>query len=258
MASFKYRFYNGGWSSSWATFNTGSSQMNSYVGASATRTIVQISGLGITNNQKSAKLNLNFYYVSTAAATLNYYVYTSQPTLSGTSVPQGYVTSGSISLPNTSNQYSSKTAIKTSSFNTTSTTLYVFFTATALIQLTDKGVSGAWTSSYSDIELNYTACTAPTSITMTPKYVVPGASFTISWSGAKAGTNNPISFYRVSYKIGDTASWTTYDGRAKQTSTSHTFTLSSAASRGSTIYVRVETEGKNYNPSTLPSRHIAG
>ena len=93
---------------------------------------------------------------------------------------------------------------------------------------------------------------------MTPKYVVPGASFTISWSGAKAGTNNPISFYRVSYKIGDTASWTTYDGRAKQTSTSHTFTLSSSASRGSTIYVRVETEGKNYNPSTLPSRHIAG
>lgn len=258
MASFKYRFYNGGWSSSWATFNTGSSQMNSYVGASATRTIVQISGLGITDNQKSAKLNLNFYYVSTAAATLNYYVYTSQPTLSGTSVPQGYVTSGSISLPNTSNQYSSKTAIKTSSFNTTSTTLYVFFTATALIQLTDKGVSGAWTSSYSDIELNYTACTAPTSITMTPKYVVPGASFTISWSGAKAGTNNSISSYRVSYKIGDTASWTTYDGRAEETSTSHTFTLSSTASRGSTIYVRVETKGKNYNPSPLSSLHIAG
>lgn len=262
MASFKYRFYNGGWSSSWATFNTGS-LMKSYVGASSTRTIVQISGLGITDNQKSAKLNLNFYYISTAAATLNYYVYTSQPTLSGTSVPSGYITSGSISLPNTSSQYSSKTAIKTSSFNTTSTTLYVFFTATALIQLTDKGVSGAWTSSYSDIELNYTACTAPTSITMTPKYAVPGASFTISWSGAKAGTNNSISSYRVSYKIGDTASWTTaswtnYDGRAEETSTSHTFTLSSTASRGSTIYVRVETKGKNYNPSTLPSLHIAG
>ena len=257
MANFKYRFYNGGWSSSWATFNTGS-LMKSYVGASSTRTIVQISGLDVTNNQKSAKLNLNFYYISTAAATLNYYVYTSQPTLSGTSVPSGYVTSGSISLPNTSSQYSSKTTIKTSSFNTTSTTLYVFFTATALIQLTDKGVSGAWTSSYSDIELNYTACTAPTSITMTPKYVVPGASFTISWSGAKAGTNNPIGFYRVSYKIGDTASWTTYDGRSKQTSTSHTFTLSSTASRGSTIYVRVETEGKNYNPSPLPSLHIEG
>lgn len=262
MASFKYRFYNGGWSSSWATFNTGS-LMKSYVGASSTRTIVQISGLGVTDNQKSAKLNLNFYYISTAAATLNYYVYTSQPTLSGTSVPSGYVTSGSISLPNTSSQYSSGTTIKTSSFNTTSTTLYVFFTATALIQLTDKGISGAWTSSYSDIELNYTACTAPTSITMTPKYAVPGASFTISWSGAKAGTNNSISSYRVSYKIGDTASWTiaswtNYDGRAEETSTSHTFTLSSTASRGSTIYVRVETKGKNYNPSTLPSLHIAG
>lgn len=257
MASFKYRFYNGGWSSSWATFNTGS-LMKSYVGASSTRTIVEISNLGVTTNQKSAKLNLSFFYISTAAATLNYYVYTSQPTLSGTSVPSGYITSGSISLPNTSSQYSSATTIKTSSFNTTSTTLYVFFTATALIQLTDKGISGAWTSSYSDIELNYTACTAPTSITMTPKYVVPGTSFTISWSGAKAGTNNSISSYRVSYRIGDTASWTTYDGRAEEISTSHTFTLSNTASRGSTIYVRVETKGKNYNPSTLPSLHSAG
>ena len=49
MANFKYRFYNGGWSSSWAIFNTGS-LMKSYVGASSTRTIVEISNLSVTTN----------------------------------------------------------------------------------------------------------------------------------------------------------------------------------------------------------------
>lgn len=58
-------------------------------------------------------------------------------------------------------------------------------------------------------DLLYTNCTAPTSVKISRKdsssqYTslrgIPGATYTISWSGAKGGTSNPISGYKVVIK----------------------------------------------------------
>ena len=43
----------------------------------------------------------------------------------------------------------------------------------------------------------YTACTAPTSVSLNKTAALPSESLTLSWSGAKAGLNNAISKYEV-------------------------------------------------------------
>lgn len=52
----------------------------------------------------------------------------------------------------------------------------------------------------------YTACGAPTAVNISSALCNAGASVTISWSGATAGTNNPISGYRVLRSSGGTFS----------------------------------------------------
>ena len=43
----------------------------------------------------------------------------------------------------------------------------------------------------------YTACTAPTTVSINDSSATPGAERTLSWSGAKAGLNNPITNYWI-------------------------------------------------------------
>ncbi|MBQ9263745.1 MAG: hypothetical protein IJ189_05980 [Clostridia bacterium] len=49
--------------------------------------------------------------------------------------------------------------------------------------------------------LPYTACSAPTSITLNKTEATPGETLRLSWSGAKAGSNVPITGYEV-YRAG--------------------------------------------------------
>ena len=52
----------------------------------------------------------------------------------------------------------------------------------------------------------YTACTPPTTLTMAKATSGPSETVRLSWSGAQAGTNNPIASYTV-YRSTDNSTW---------------------------------------------------
>lgn len=87
----------------------------------------------------------------------------------------------------------------------------------------------------------YTNCKAPTSVTINKTLIAPGGKFTISWSGAQKGTQNEISQYGVSYKVG-TGNWTT-DELVSSGQSSKEFTLPSNATRDVYVQARVKTIG---------------
>ena len=79
---------------------------------------------------------------------------------------------------------------------------------------------------------NTTACGAPTSINHTNNskgdYIVPGESITITWSGARAGTNNAIVGYRIY--------WGTNRGFAPGNGVTGYYDFSSTAASGSKTF----------------------
>ena len=76
-------------------------------------------------------------------------------------------------------------------------TYYLWLTSDVLFQ----AYSGSSYYSGSIDYTNYTACTAPTSVTVTKTIVSPTGSFEIKWSGAEGGTNNKIVSYDVYLKV---------------------------------------------------------
>ncbi len=104
---------------------------------------------------------------------------------------------------------------------------------------------------YSNMELviewttRATACSAPTAVTISPTVGTPNQSVTISWSGAKAGTNNPISGFRIFWRDGAQPTTSTYTGYKDVTSssTSGSTTVSVSGTRGTTRYFKVQTKG---------------
>lgn len=98
----------------------------------------------------------------------------------------------------------------------------------------------------------YTNCGAPTSVKASG-IIKPNGTFTVSWSGATAGTSNPIKRYEVYYLLssnGAAPSASNYTGMALIESTSSsgstTFTVS-GATRGHKIVCGVITKGAQYN-----------
>lgn len=118
----------------------------------------------------------------------------------------------------------------------------------------------------------YTACGAPTSVTASG-IIKPSGSFTVSWSGATAGTSNAINGYQVYWYVtsGGTAPTTsTYTGTASVSSTatsgSYTVTLSNATrnykvvcgvvtkgAAGSSYYSSIKTGG-SVTINSLPNK----
>lgn len=93
----------------------------------------------------------------------------------------------------------------------------------------------------------YTACSAPTSVTASG-IITPNGSFTVSWSGAKAGTSNAISGYRVYYTVtsagtAPTTSTTTYKDVAATASSLTIVPSLSSTQRGYKIVCGVVTKG---------------
>lgn len=88
----------------------------------------------------------------------------------------------------------------------------------------------------------YTACSAPTTVSISATNVAPGASVTLSWSGAGAGTNNAITGYQI-YRA--TSSGGTYSllTTVTSTATSGSTTVSAPTSSGSSYYYKVLTAG---------------
>lgn len=76
---------------------------------------------------------------------------------------------------------------------TTAATYYYKVKTLGTVSGYDSGLSSA----YATLSMTSTACTAPTSITVSNASPGPMMTVSVSWSGAKAGTNNPITGYNL-------------------------------------------------------------
>lgn len=98
------------------------------------------------------------------------------------------------------------------------------------------------------VEIGYTKCKAPTSVTSSVTIQKPGAPIVISWKGAEGGDSNAITGYTLYYRRGAAPTTETYDGKTEISSTvtedSHTYSsFASNSYRGSTYYFKVVTKG---------------
>jgi len=89
----------------------------------------------------------------------------------------------------------------------------------------------------------YTACSAPSSISVSASTIDSGGSVTLSWSGAGAGTNNSIAGYNI-YQSTDNATFTlAYNITSTATSGTKAITLS--PTNDTTYYYKIITVGSN-------------
>ena len=93
--------------------------------------------------------------------------------------------------------------------------------------------------------LKYTNCEPPTQINITDDIQIqkPGGSVNFFWSGDKPGNNMTISNYTIYWKVGDAPTTSSYTGSATSNSSSYNFTIPSGATRGSTYYFKIVTNG---------------
>lgn len=111
------------------------------------------------------------------------------------------------------------------------------------------------------VPVGITACTAPTSISISKQIQKPGGSVTLSWSGARAGTNNAITGYGV-YKWDADKSVYSHIATVSTTaaSGSYTYTLPSDSTRGNYHTFRVKTYGAKgetyYSSYTADNVHV--
>lgn len=102
-----------------------------------------------------------------------------------------------------------------------------------------------------DNNYSYSACSAPTSISVSSSIIKPGGSVTVSWSGAKAGTANPIAKYAIYWKINGAPSTSSYTGQRVVTSNATSGSTSitqddlklSSSNRGQSIQFGIVTIG---------------
>lgn len=122
-------------------------------------------------------------------------------------------------------------------------------TISGSIKVKNEALKGGSTSATITLPALTTACTAPTSV-QASGIVAPGKSFTVSWSGAKAGVANAISGYRVYYYAtsnGTAPTTSAYSGYIDVSSTSTSgqteITIGSGVTRGYKIVCGVVTKG---------------
>ena len=108
----------------------------------------------------------------------------------------------------------------------------------------DKKIWAAQTFALDKITVT-SACSAPTSVTIAASRVGRGKTTTISWSGAKAGTQNAITGYRIYYANGSqpTTSSSYITVTTSSTSGSYTTTTSFSNTQGRVWYFKVRTLG---------------
>ncbi len=99
----------------------------------------------------------------------------------------------------------------------------------------NSAISAAYASVTSKV---YTACSAPTAISLSAVLANAGTSVTLSWSGAVAGANNPVSGYAI-YR--STTAGGTYTLLGTAASTSYAFTAHTT--EGSSYYFKVAALG---------------
>lgn len=88
----------------------------------------------------------------------------------------------------------------------------------------------------------YTACKAPTSVSVSSTDVKPGETVTLSWSGATAGTNNAISGYDIYRSSSPTGSYSKLK-TVTTSATSGSVSVTAPSTNGSSYYYKVLTIG---------------
>ena len=93
----------------------------------------------------------------------------------------------------------------------------------------------------------YTATSAPTSVSLAATTVDAGASTTLSWSGAKAGTYNAITGYHVYRATSENGAYSVLTA-VESTSTAANTTVNAPSTMGNKYYYKIYTIGaRNYN-----------
>lgn len=101
------------------------------------------------------------------------------------------------------------------------------------------GYTGA--TLYIDWAIRYTSCSAPTSLSLSKTRGIPDTQMTLSWSGARAGTQNSIVGYDIQCSSNG-GGWWDY-GSVNTSSTSGSYTVWTPADRGGNRRWRVRTRG---------------
>lgn len=91
--------------------------------------------------------------------------------------------------------------------------------------------------------LPYTDCGKPTTLTINASPALPSTEQTLSWSGAKAGTNNAITGYQVYRATTSGGTYSALGSKVTTTATSGSTTVTSHATVGSSYYYKVATIG---------------
>ena len=90
--------------------------------------------------------------------------------------------------------------------------------------------------------LNYSQCTAPTSVSVSANNVAPGANVTLSWSGAKAGNGMSISQYQIYRATSATGTYSLLT-TVSSTATSGSASVAAPTTSGSSYYYKIVTVG---------------
>lgn len=259
-------------SGSWSAESEWNQKDSGYgVGATSYRTIVRVP-IPSVSGRKGANITIkNVDYVTAYDSPyVDYYVYTSLSYAESDAKRQTAPSSGKHKAYKRVNLNSNGGTITISLSDIevgTSSYIYILFTrSNSIMRFT--GFSG-WTVSCTTSSYSYTKCTPPTSITLdgnkyddsekSYRIVSAGDLITVGWSGAKGGTNNPISSYLV--EVGVTSNFTVLVSKkveSTKTSGSVQITLPENTNnyRGYSLRVRIYTYGKNYAPSGNYSQHV--
>ena len=90
----------------------------------------------------------------------------------------------------------------------------------------------------------YSYPTAPTSVSISANNVAPGATVTLSWSGASNGTNNPITEYHVHRA---TASNGEYSYLTSVSASTTSINITAPTTNGSSYYYKIYSKATNEN-----------
>ena len=211
LKGLQHKSYNGGWKS-WTAVGSATQ----YIG-NATNHPYCLKFTVPNDNIIKAALTFSFNIVkgsssTNSSGTISWDIRTAGPATGtskqGTSIANG---TWSVSGITASSQKKTFSTSRISSL-TKGGTYYLWLTSNVLFQ----AYSGSSYYSGSIDYTNYTACTAPTSVTVSKTIVSPTGSFKISWSGAEGGTNNKIVSYDVYLKVTSTGTAPTINNYDKK------------------------------------------
>ena len=211
LTGLQHKSYNGGWKS-WTAVGSASQ----YIG-NATNHPYCLKFTVPNDNIIKAALTFSFNIVkgstsTNSSGTISWDIRTAGPS-TGVSKQGDSIANGTWSVSGIT-ESSQKKTFSTSRISslTKGRTYYLWLTSNVLFQ----AYSGSSYYSGSIDYTNYTACTAPTSVTVTKTIVSPTGSFEIKWSGAEGGTNNKIVSYDVYLKVTSTGTAPTINNYDKK------------------------------------------